>query len=513
MIRLFALLVFISTSVHSLRGQDVVLDTLFGDNGLVLTDVGSGSDIAYGLALQPDGKIITVGTSNLDLHYHMTIVRYEPSGQLDMTFGDGGKVVLAIDTTYDWLYDVAVQPDGKIVASGGAIMDTTQVFAIIRLTATGQLDTSFGSAGVVLTPGSPEGASASANTLQPDGKILVAGNTYNSSIDIMLSRYLDDGSLDPAFGVNGIVVTDFGYDENGKAIEVKSDGKIVVAGSRYGPNWNYSVTQYLPDGTLDNSFGSGGSAVVSLTNGVDRCFALALQTDGKILLGGGTDYGEGPQYDSDFGIVRFNENGTPDVAFGSNGHTVTDVFASYDTVISLLIQPDGKILAVGFDAGGGSMSRYTYDGSLDPTFGSLGIINEWFGTYSDPYAAALQPDGKILTAGLINYGNQYSILVCRYLNDLDIGIADFKIPAPTCFSYPNPISSTASFRYALNRSGAISMEMFDANGRHAGTYLSKAMRPSGNNCEVLDLSSLAAGHYTIVLSNEEGSTSVKVVKE
>lgn len=174
-------------------------DPTFGDGGKVSTDIAGGSDTANGVALQADGKIVVVGTSeNLEGGVAwFTVVRYNPDGSLDTTFdGDGKEVTDFGGGGADQGSDVAVQADGKIVAGGGV----GGVFALARYNALdGSLDTAFGGDGKVFTDfgGLQEGSTAYGLALQADGKVIAAGDTTEGLVrDFALARYNSDGSAD-----------------------------------------------------------------------------------------------------------------------------------------------------------------------------------------------------------------------------------------------------------------------------------------------------------------------------
>ncbi len=225
------------------------LDMSFNDDGLVTTAIGSGLDEVYGVAIQSDGKIVVVGTSDSgtspNVNYDIALVRYNTDGSLDTLFGGGDGIVLWHgDVSQDEGYAVTILGTGEILVAGYAAMSTGgQDFALLRFTSAGVLDTGFGDGdGMVTTPVGGSHDIGQSIALQSDGKILVGGRSYNgSNNDFALVRYNADGSLDTDFDDDGVVSSAFGTssDDTGRAVAVQGDGRIVVAG--------YSDT----DGTKD----------------------------------------------------------------------------------------------------------------------------------------------------------------------------------------------------------------------------------------------------------------------
>jgi uncharacterized delta-60 repeat protein len=307
--------------------SDGSLDPTFGAGGRVVTEFGSADEI-WGIALETDGKIVAAGRTGTNI----AVARYNPDGSLDPTFGAGGKVVTDLGST-EVARSVAIQPDGKLLVAG----QTGGDFAVVRYNADGSLDTGFGSSGVVRTDFGGGTDLARTVLVQPDGKIVVAGRTQlGSTVQFALARYNADGSLDPTFGTGGLVTTNL----NGAAFAAVMEGDdLVVVGTAGQAVVDFAVVRYLPDGSLDPGFGSGGIVTTDFGTASDEAFAVALDGEGRIVVAGHAGFS--------FALARYNEHGTLTRNFGTDGRVVTDITPGDDEARGVVIQPDGRIVAAG----------------------------------------------------------------------------------------------------------------------------------------------------------------------
>ena len=288
------------------------LDTTFDADGKVTTPIGSGNDYANAVAIQSDGKIVVAGYSSNGTNEDFALVRYNADGSLDTSFNSSliclpiaicnGKVTTPIGSGNDYAKAVAIQPDGKIVAVGDAAGGAGIGFALVRYNANGTLDTSFGASGKVFTDIGGGSNRANAVAIQPDGKIVAAGNAGGDSA---LVRYnVADGSLDTSFGASGKVFTDIGGGSNrANAVAIQPDGKIVAAGNAGGDS---ALVRYnVADGSLDTSFGASGKVITTISGSGggrnDSAQAVAIQPDGKIVAAG---YAYNVD-DTDFALARY----------------------------------------------------------------------------------------------------------------------------------------------------------------------------------------------------------------
>jgi uncharacterized delta-60 repeat protein len=288
---------------------DGSLDTTFAGDGTLTTDFGSPYDEGFSVAVQADGKIVVAGSSNGDF----ALARYNPDGNLDITFSGQGKLTTNFGYgSGDYGFSVVLQADGKIVVAGGSSNSDDENFALARYNADGSLDTTFAGDGKVTTNfGSPYDKGSSV-AVQADGKIVVAGTTYNDRNDFALARYNADGSLDTSFSGDGKVITDFGSDDYGSSVAVQADGKILVAGTGYsGGTYDFALARYNPDGSLDTSFSGDGKVITDFGSIFDNGYSVVVQADGKILVAGTSD----SVGNRDFALARYNPDGSLDTSF------------------------------------------------------------------------------------------------------------------------------------------------------------------------------------------------------
>jgi uncharacterized delta-60 repeat protein len=349
----------------------------------------------------------------------------------------------------------AGNPGGACVGvwGQGSVMAVLLTLSLVLLGegAPGDLNPTFGVGGKVTTDFGNADA-AFALVLQPDGKLVAAGHSITleaQTANFALARYLPAGSLDPTFGAGGLVTTDLGGFDAAFALVLQPDSKLVAAGRscQEGTPCDFVLARYLPDGSLDGSFGVGGKVTtdVELRGQVN---ALVLQPDGKLVAAGETF--DGP---SDFVLARYLPDGSLDGSFGVGGKVTTD-FGSFDFVSALVFQPDGKLVAAGDSGVSFALARYLPDGRLDPTFGVGGLVTTDFGNFDDGGARALvlQPDGNLVAAGfagpdfaLARYEGDESPLVREVALDIKPGSFPNTINPKSHGVLPVAIPTTATF--------------------------------------------------------------------
>jgi uncharacterized delta-60 repeat protein len=435
--------------------QPGTLDPTFSANGKVITHVGTGGDDQIrAIAVQADSKIIAVGNSSETdggFHVHIAIVRYNTDGRVDKSFGDQSKVVTSIPLDQSFAADVKIQPNGKILVLGTSLaVNSKYDFILLRYNSNGTPDDNFGTNGVVFTDFENSNDYAGAMAIQEDGKIIVAGTIGGGQTTKRygLVRYNRNGTLDATFGDGGKVATRVNNNNDlfASSVAVLPNGKIVVAGRVTGDNGSYdfALVRYRANGTVDHTFGTQGRVFTDVANSEDFLSFMAVQTDGKILVCG-TIRPDASRFQ--IALARYNENGSLDNSFNRDGKviTVVDPTANNDEAGAMTLQPDGKIIVVGISHGNFVGIRYTTNGSKDRSFGTDGITSTAFNNYSS-YATsvALQSNNKVIAAGYAFTDEVIAFALAKYENDnsfaststqSDIAINKFQIKI-----YPNPVT-------------------------------------------------------------------------
>jgi uncharacterized delta-60 repeat protein len=329
---------------------DGTLDPAFGVGGKVTSNFSGHNDGATDMVLQPDGKIVVSGSVQFDVHNaDSAVARYLPDGTLDATFGTGGLVTIDFDSQHDAAVSIALQPDGKIVtlnAIDTLAFDTR--WALVRYDTNGALDPSFGSGGKVITNVGPDDDRPTTIALQGDGKILATGLTLaGTNNQVALVRWDSNGSLDATFGSGGIVKTAFaGEDAGGFDLKPLPSGQILVAGGGPGAGadlGDFLLLRYDSNGALDTTFGTGGFVLTDFQGSSDGATGIAVDASGRILVVG-QSFGTAS---SDFAMARYSAGGSLDASFGSGGKVLTDFFGGLDGAADIAIQADGKIVLGG----------------------------------------------------------------------------------------------------------------------------------------------------------------------
>jgi len=398
---LFLVLAVTTETIFAAPGD---LDPSFGTAGKVTTDFSGNQDFGNAVAVQPDGKIVVVGFTRIGLGAStedFAITRYNSNGSLDSSFGTGGRVTTNFQQD-DRAKAVAIRSDGKIIVAGS----NANVVIIAAYNPDGTRDASIGAS---FGPCSSQ-CSLNAIAIQSDQKIVVAGRALGSvagTSDFFLIRFNAAGNgTDSGFGGGGFVQTDFSSrSDSVSGLVIQPDGKIIVGGvttTNAGGSTNFALARYNPNGILDSTFGTGGKVTTDFPGEFDGIRAIALQADGKIVGAGFTFV-----TDSNFGLARYNSDGTLDGSFGSGGLVVTDFSGSgaTDEAHAVVVQPDGLIIAGGIVqvAGNGldfALARYESNGSLNSAFGGTGKVTTSFSGADDfVNALVLQADGKLVAAG------------------------------------------------------------------------------------------------------------------
>jgi len=506
--QLFSALLF---PVAAAVAQAGTLDPTFGTGGKAVANVPGTYCSGQALAQQADGKILVCGqTPGLTL-----LVRFNADGTLDTGFGTNGLVTTDVDASNDYIGSIAVQPDNKIVVAGNkfdALANGNLI--VMRYSADGDLDNSFSSDGIaeLVFPNSDSYATGLA--LQPDGKIVVCGERYaGSAWESFVTRFNPDGNWDGGFGT---VQLDMGPNssDNLKDIALQPDGRIVVCGvSLDAFDQRIAVARYNTDGTLDAGFGTGGKLLLAPGGfGDDRANSVRIKPDGKIIVAGISDNDSG----YDVVAIQLNVDGSFDGTFGTTGVAVIPFGGSDWTQPSLALQPDGKIV-IGVDNTDATtprvkVIRLNADGSLDNSFGTAGIGTSNATPGNDDESAVrtlFLADGGIAVAGYAEASSPpIQLAVWKFLSGVNVGVADIRDHDQPFVPTPNPVDRFFTLTTDVNLPAGSAITIRDIHGR---VVLLPYVRNIGSI--VVDASSLPPGAYAVSIQHVRGERTVRFIKE
>ncbi|MBL4733685.1 MAG: cadherin domain-containing protein, partial [Rhizobiaceae bacterium] len=442
--------------------------TFSAGTGIVLTSVDGGNSYTQDVILQTDGKIITAGYTSSTL----VLTRHNVDGTLDTSFGGGDGIVSSdFFPSFEFGYAVTLQSDGKILVAGRVASD----FLVVRYNTDGTVDTSFGGGDGIVTTDFNGGVDfANDIIVQPDGRIIVAGRMNNgSNYDFAVVRYLSDGSLDTSFSGDGKMNLHINGSDSAEAIALQSDGKILIAGNTSNSSIGFSIVRLNSDGTFDTSFSGDGIANANISGGQDLVYGMTIQSDGKILLSGYAT--------NKFALVRFNSDGSLDTSFSGDGKLTTTI-QNTSVANDVKVQSDGKILVTGYSHNGSNydfvLTRYNSDGSLDTSFGGGDgiVITNINGDKNQARSLSIQSDGKIIVAGEVRTNGTRDFGLVRYNTD---GTLDTTFgPANTLNDTVSFIEDGAAV--ILDNDVTISDEELDALNSSNGNYDGSSLTLSRN---------------------------------
>lgn len=487
---LFLLFTLMMTSI--LCAQDGTLDNTFGTGGITKAPLGSTNGVFINtigdltkIAVQKDEKIIQVGYKSSSTLDDFVIIRYLKDGALDMSFGlEGGWSATHIAGN-DRAHSVAIQADERIVVGGESEVGVKNIGTIVRYLSNGTLDPSFGTGGIVRCDLFTGPSGINAVTLQPDGKIIVAGFASNGTDnDFFVARYLSNGTLDASFGAGGKTVTHFEGNDVATDVKIHTDGRILLAGTANATTTvrKFALALYTSGGLLDPSFAGSGKLITSVI-GYGR--SAAIDPNGNIHFTGITP--------GQFTTLSYLMNGAPNSFFGSSGMVQTASLGTNAASRSVHVQCDGKIIVGGERSYTYVVVRYLPNGTIDGTFNGTGKIEVNTGSSNRDYGfsgLAIQ-EGKILMGGIsFTFWTGYTGFfptVFRIRNPSTIPILQINNPNPVCL--PTTVNLTEpsvtagseaglTFSYWLDKHGTLPLPNPNTINT-AGTYYIKGTTTAG----------------------------------
>jgi uncharacterized delta-60 repeat protein len=487
------------------------LDDTFGDGGTSTTDFGTGFDKCAGLVIQPDQKIVVSGMALIGI-YAPTLIRMNPDGSLDNTFGEDG--IARSEAPYSWQGSVEtllMQPDGKLVCCYTTTVNGYSALGVSRFNTDGTLDADFGDGGNASNSPTDFFDAALSMVLQEDGKIVVVGQGklfLQDQYRMVATRFMPDGTVDETFGENG----DFIFSQGTSAdlihdVVQQDDGKLVLmASSQYGSYWEVVLIRLNDDGSFDGSYGENGFATFNINNGYDTGRAMTLRNDGSVIVTGVVTEGD----NLDVLLMCVDANGDLDGTFGNNGMTISPVSEDHDHGDKVMIASDGKIVVSGYQVGfdtRGMVLRYTATGELDETFNEDGVAYIE-GTVDFLENIKQQADGKLVVAG--QYWdpdiNQPDFGASRLLYEDANAVNEFS-PEENAFSiYPNPSDGIVTLKWIDDMKERVTISIKDLSGKIVWQSGSAPFAQKR-----IDLSHLPGGSYSISIDGETMNTSSHMV--
>ncbi|HLW16506.1 MAG TPA: delta-60 repeat domain-containing protein, partial [Actinomycetota bacterium] len=435
------------------------LDPSFASTGQTSTPIGTNTtDRASSVAIQKDGKIVVAGLAHIGTTNEIAVVRYLDDGTLDPSFGSGGKVTTPIGSGA-LANAVAIQPDGKILVAGYGTPLATAHFAVARYNSDGTLDSTFNGSGIAQISFHAGADSATGVAVQPDGKIVLVGNSVSGGTHLAVARLNSNGTPDSSFGSGGKAEPNVESGAAvGNAVAVESNGKIVIAGGS--PNGLLAV-RLNSNGSPDTGFSSDGAATVQpQTTGV--AYAVALQSNGSITIAGSSSNGT----KSNFAVARFTSNGTPDASLSGPGWVITVIGTGNDVARGVNIQPDGKIVVSGTTSDGThdsfAIARYLTGGALDNNFSGDGKATTQITSNVDNVGVgqAMAANGKPVVVGYVHNATD-DFGIARFIGDampptagVVTGLVRYQTNTAFSFGWTASDDNTGIGRFDLIRSFA-----------------------------------------------------------
>ena len=385
-------------------------DATFGEGGATIGDLGD-IDAFSGVVVAEDGRIIVVGNTASEW---AVVAGYSPAGEMLDPWGEGGSGSTMLNLgAYDGFGDIVQQQNGRLVSVGQTQDEAGRNFMLLGLTDNnGYLDSTFGGGGVTLTDVAVDLADvANKMTLLPDGRLLVAGYANNNTDDdFAVARYSADGILDDTFGDGGFTVINFGGTDRVNDVAVDAAGNIVLVGEAAG---EMGVARLTPEGDLDEAFGDGGKRRLIRGESADA-IGVEFGADGSIYVGG-ISQASGVW---SMTVARLTPSGELDARFGEDGWAVASAPSGDTFAYDMVLLPNQTLLLVGGWRDGevteAAAARVVMSsGQMDPSFGEDGLYHQAIGSDGDDtlFAAALQPDGKVVAVGWSRNANLDGLLV------------------------------------------------------------------------------------------------------
>lgn len=513
---------FAATS--ALQAQSGTLDPTFNGTGYVIDPVNN-LDVGQKILVQHDQKILQIGMSfDAAYVSRAQVFRYNPDGSRDTDFGTNGAFTYELDFEAN-IYGAVLTPDGKIVLAGSTTDYQTYRLLLIQLNADGTLDNSFAGTGVLAQSVSVvvENAEDIANdvTLDADGNILVCGTSYDADYirRPIVVRFTPDGQLDTGFGINGVASIPAGIGSSGfDGIVVQPDGRILATGY-FGSDllwYELLMVRFETNGSLDPTFGVAGVVKYNYGNVDDEATDVTLTPDGSILVAGVTVT---QTYNYSALLMKFTPDGEVDTNFGTDGAVEEDL-DTFDYAAMVKVLTDGTIVMAGTSGDGPpngfdmAVWKYLADGTRDNSFGTNGLAAPVIpNRYAMIYGMDVQVDGKILIGGQARTTmNQNHFLIARLQNDITSSVAE-QTGGDHTTAFPNPATAGSLVTVQLPETvrAGTRIDLFAADGQLVRSYTTSQFQRTAQGAAIQLPADIATGVHRLTIEHSGSRTNVSII--
>ena len=495
------------------------LDLSFDHDGIKITPIGTANAFGRSMVVQPDGRIIVACIASNGTNPDFVIARFTTDGELDTSLDGDGIVMTDFDEMSEIADAIALDEFNRIIVGGYIDHGLGFGFAVTRYLSDGTLDETFGDSGLVTKMIGKTGFCKSL-AVQKDNKIVLGGyvlDPISNTNEFMLMRFNTDGTPDSTFHEDGIVQTNTGIGAAvANAILIQPDKKIVLAGQVLNNatlRWQIGIARYNEDGSIDDTWDQDGLVFTGLDQADFTINAVLMDANKKIVVGG--YFGTAPSTNL-FAVARYHLDGRLDETFGDEGIQLGSFGDQGNEVNTLAIQPDGQILIAGTSLQGNrdkfAIARLDPDGAFDDSFGEQGVVRPVIEQNDGINAMALQQDGKLVVAGESFNGQRFSIAVARIETGLTTRVVD---PTPSVINIsivPNPIVENFTLSYQLKQSGPVQIALYDVSGSMINVFSDKVFQASGEYQEGFEIpEGISAGLYWLVVNAGEQAKATKVI--
>lgn len=518
----FTLLAFLFITLNTCFAQLGAIDATFGQNGFVTSDFGSNYDWARDIVVQPDGKIIVLGHSDINSTTDIAMTRLNSDGTTDMSFNSTGISVQDLSNSQELPHEILLQPDGKILVCGKTVFVNnpvpTEDFFIARFNADGTPDLSFNNQGYNSVDYIGLQNYCYHMALDNQGRIVLVGMGYTSSFTLIQAeafRFNSDGTKDTTFAMTGnyIFPQSGGEESTFRRVAVQSDGKIVISGRLKSSSGLYDalLLRLKDDGSPDSTFSSDGIAIIDLGSYDEEVTGMVLQANGDILIGG--TYQDPVGSTAMAFVAKILANGNPDVTFGTGGVTYAQSSTGFamDYITDMVMHPNGNIFLGGYSTGSFPNYSFSFFGFNDmgaplTAFGNNGsIVHPYQNETVTTSGLAMQADNQIVACGILSpsglFGSPSDFISIRINGDITTSL-NATNQRKELDIFPNPADQQFYFasEQPLNK-----LELFNLKG----DFLEE-LKPGPNNR--VDIAHLTPGCYFLKGYAANGIVHGKLIK-